>query len=40
MFTRIKKNRILDSEYVILLNNKFDGEKVETIHITKLLKES
>ena len=29
MFTEIKKNTIfLDSGYIILLNNKFDGQKV------------
>ena len=31
---------MLDSRYIILLINKFDGEKIVTINIKKILKES
>ena len=39
MFTGIKKKyNLLDSGDIILLNNKFDGGKVSTTNIKKILK--
>ena len=35
---RIKKNKILNNKYIILLNNKFNEGNIETINIIKILK--
>ena len=40
MFTGIKKIRIFKIVDIIFVNNKFDGEKVGTININKILNES
>ena len=38
MFTWIKKWKFLNGEYIILLNNKFNGGKVGNINIKKYYK--
>ena len=34
----VKKKSLLNDEHSILFNNNFDGEKVETISVIKILK--